>query len=255
MVLVVAAVASSACASRGAVRELRADIDQLAKTVSTLQAQQMIAPVREEALKADVRTLATQVAATDARVAETREQLARLDARVTAAERAVRDVDGKIDAMQATVAKLEASAPPRPVAPSAPLRESAAPPRGGASPEQTYAAALALFRAREHGQAVLDFLDFLARHPKHALAPAAQYWIGEAYFVQRDYRQAIVEFQKVLEHGLANSKVPDALLRAGMAWQRLRDVARARELWRRVARDYPKSEAAQQARTLLAGAR
>ncbi len=124
-----------------------------------------------------------------------------------------------------------------------------------AGSEQAYAAALKMFRAREHGQAVLDFLDFLARHPKHPLAPAAQYWIGEAYFVQRDYRQAVVEFEKVLEHGLENPKVPDALLRTGMAWQRLRDTRRAVDLWTRVQREYPKSDAARKAESLLASVR
>jgi tol-pal system protein YbgF len=98
---------------------------------------------------------------------------------------------------------------------------------------------------------VLDLLDFLGRYPKHPLAPAAQYWIGEAYFLQRDYRQAIVEFEKVLEHGTTNSKVPDALLRAGMAWRRLRDPERASQAWQRVVHEFPRSEAAQRARTLL----
>ena len=52
--------------------------------------------------------------------------------------------------------------------------------------EQAYAAALNAFRAREHGQAVLDFLDFIAKYPDHALAPSAQYWIGEAYYPRSD---------------------------------------------------------------------
>ena len=67
------------------------------------------------------------------------------------------------------------------------------------TPEQAYSAALATFRAREHGQAVLDFLDFIAKYPRHPLVANAQYWIGEAYYVQHDYRQAQAEFQKVLE--------------------------------------------------------
>jgi tol-pal system protein YbgF len=116
-----------------------------------------------------------------------------------------------------------------------------------------YAAALAMFRAREHGQAVLDFLDFLARYPRHPLAASAQYWIGEAYFTQRDYRQALVEYEKVLRHGLASPRAADALLRAGQASKALRDSARAEQLWRRVVEEYPKSEAAQKARTFLSG--
>ena len=47
---------------------------------------------------------------------------------------------------------------------------------------------------------MLDFIDFIAKYPKHPLAANAQYWIGEAYWAQRDYRQALVEFEKVFEH-------------------------------------------------------
>jgi len=121
-------------------------------------------------------------------------------------------------------------------------------PRTG-NPEQEYNAALTTFRSREHGQAVLDFIDFIAKYPKHTLAGNAQYWIGEAYWAQRDYRQALVEFEKVSEHGPA--KAPDALIKIGLCHLRLRDVSRAQQAWQRVLRDYPKSEAAILAQSLM----
>lgn len=123
-------------------------------------------------------------------------------------------------------------------------------PKTGGSPEQEYAAALATYRAREHGQAVLDFVDFIAKYPKHPLAANAQYWIGEAYWAQRDYRQALVEFEKVFEHGPA--KAPDALLKIGLCHLRLNNVPRAQNAWQRVVNEYPKSEPAAMARSLLA---
>ena len=139
---------------------------------------------------------------------------------------------------------------PRAQTPAAP---SAAPPRptakAGGTPEQEYAAALATYRAREHGQAVIDFLDFIAKYPKHPLAGNAQYWIGEAYWAQRDYRQALVEFEKVFEHGPA--KAPDALLKIGLCYLRLSDVPRAQQAWQRVVNEYPKSESASMARSLI----
>jgi tol-pal system protein YbgF len=117
--------------------------------------------------------------------------------------------------------------------------------------EQAYAAALNTFRAREHGQAVLDFLDFIAKYPKHALAPNAQYWIGEAYFVQRDYRQAVLEFQRVIEMAPRTPKAADALLRLGMCHANLREASPAAEAWQRLVRDYPRSDAAGKARSFL----
>jgi tol-pal system protein YbgF len=122
--------------------------------------------------------------------------------------------------------------------------------KAGGSPEQEYAAALATYRAREHGQAVIDFLDFIARYPKHPLAGNAQYWIGEAYWAQKDYRQALVEFEKVFAYG--PQKAPDAQVKIGMCYLRLGDVARAQQAWQKVTNEYPKSESASLARSLMA---
>ena len=123
------------------------------------------------------------------------------------------------------------------------------------SVENAYAAGLANFRAREYGQAILDFLDLVAKHPEHPLVPSAQYWIGEAYYVQHDYRQALVEFQKVIDWGLANPKMADALLKTGLCYHNLRETSRAREAWQRVLREFPGTPAAVQARTLLSSLR
>ena len=143
-------------------------------------------------------------------------------------------------------AKPVAAAVPPPAA-ERPAREAVRP----AQAESAYGAALATYRAREHGQAVLEFLDFIGKYPKHPLAANAQYWIGEAYYSQRDYRQALVEFQKVLEYPSANGKVPDALLKMGLCYTSLREPGRASEVWTRIVGEYPSSEAAGQARSYL----
>jgi tol-pal system protein YbgF len=110
--------------------------------------------------------------------------------------------------------------------------------------EHVYNLALATFRMGEHGQAVLDFLDFMAKYPEHPLVANAQYWIGEAYYVQRDYRQAQTEFQKVLDIAPGSAK-------AGYCQFKLRDASHARATWQRVVHEFPRSEAAGKARTLL----
>jgi len=140
------------------------------------------------------------------------------------------------------------SVPPGAVPPAQPAPAAPAASRAG-SPEQEYNAALATFRSREHGQAVLDFTDFIAKYPRHPLVGNAQYWIGEAYWTQRDYRQALVEFEKVSEYG--PGKAPDALVKIGLCHARLRDASRAEQAWQRVIHEYPKSEAAGLAQSLL----
>ena len=163
----------------------------------------------------------------------------------------------------AAVEKPRVTPPPAPAPPPTGLAPApSAPPstpgaaalkparKGGGSPEQEYAAALATYRAREHGQAVIDFLDFIAKYPKHPLAGNAQYWIGEAYWAQKDYRQALVEFEKVFAHG--PQKAPDAQVKIGMCYLRLGDAQRAQQAWQKVINEYPKSESASLARSLMA---
>ncbi|HEX9819769.1 MAG TPA: tol-pal system protein YbgF [Methylomirabilota bacterium] len=234
------------CATRASYHRMRADVETVRGDMTELRHTQ-------EATARDVARAMTESRALAARVAEMSTALedgtvevARLRARVEAAEAQAR----------AAEARAQAAATPPPVPPAAPASPRPAERPREPAPrvehaEQAYHAALTTFRAREHGQAVLDFLDFIAKHPKHPLVANAQYWIGEAYYLQRDYRQALAEFQKVLEVAPASPKAADALLKIGLAHRQLRDVRRARQNWQRVVRDFPKSEAAVKARVLL----
>ena len=199
---------------------------------------------------ADLARVLVELRSLDARTAETQEhiresssELAGLRARFEAAEEELRQ-------------SRAAAPPPPPLTPPAALpalpNADQRPDAAADEPaEQAYAAALNTFRAREHGQAVLDFMDFVAKYPTHPLAPHAQYWIGEAYYVQRDYRHALVEFGRVVEMAPRAPKAGDALLRMGMCHATLREPSAAAELWQRVVREYPRSEAAGKAISFL----
>lgn len=236
----VVALVASGCAGRGTVRRVEADVERLRAELADARA-------ARESSDGELARARGEIAALDAR---TREQdgsaralaaeVSRLTERLGAAEEAIRRLRSS----------TEAPAPPASASPAAAEASdrSARTPRA-ATPERAYAAALATLRAREHGQAVLDFLEFIANHPGHPLVANAQYWIGEAYYVQRDFRQAILEFRKARE--LGPGKAADALLKIGLCYWSLRDHARARQTWREVVRDYPGSAAAETARAQL----
>jgi tol-pal system protein YbgF len=107
------------------------------------------------------------------------------------------------------------------------------------------------FRAGEMGQAVLDFGEFAEKHRTHPLAASAHFWIGEAYFRSRDFEHAAGEYQRAIDMAPAGERTPDALLRLGLALRSLRREDRAREVWARLVRDFPESEAALRARAVL----
>ena len=246
LVLGIVALFGVGCATRGSVSRVRDDVAALRLEVTALRQSQ-------EASSRDLARAVADTKALEARLAEmaiaqrtSAAELAKLRDRMDAVQAAARETK-----VLASVPSGPPPAPPTlPVAPPAPPRAKEPPGRTG-SAEHVYNLALATFRTGEHGQAVLDFLDFIAKFPRHPLVANAQYWIGEAYYVQHDYRQAQTEFQKVLQIAPGSAKAGDALLKIGYCQLNLRDTPRARATWQRVVREFPKSEAAGKARTLL----
>lgn len=252
MALVLLGLAGGGCATRSSVGDLERELTALSAQLTEVRvAQDLVSADLARAL-AELRSLDARAADTQATMAASAAELARLRARLDATEAELRQVRATTAPRTTPALAPPPGGPPPAAVPSVPGGAVRRPQPGGTeSAEEAYAAALNTFRAREHGQAVLDFLDFIARHPAHALAPHAQYWIGEAYFVQRDYRHAVVEFRRVLEMAPASPRAADALLGIGMCHAALGESARAVAAWQRVARDYPRSDGAGTARGLL----
>jgi tol-pal system protein YbgF len=266
LVATVLVLLASGCATRSSMKRLRADVATLRAELTDLRQAQEAAALGLTRATAESRALPPMIAEVAAVLKERSDEMARLRARVEALEAETRAAKAP-PAPPAPVAPAPVAPSPAPVAkPPAvarvlpPLMQPPSSPRAerpreiparAETPERAYAAALATFRAREHGQAVLDFLDFIAKHPRHALVANAQYWIGEAYYVQRDYRQALTEFQRVPEIAPGSAKAADVRLKIGLCQRNLRDEARARQTWQRVVHDFPQSEAAIKARGFL----
>jgi tol-pal system protein YbgF len=234
VLLIVAAVAVTGCATRASVRRTDARVEDIAADVATIRDRQRAADQQIAPLLAELRSTMARLGELEARLRDTADRINALSARVTAAESSLRE----------TIAAVEAL--PRVQAP--PERPRA---MGTSGADRAFAAAMNTFRSGEHGQAVLDFTDFLARYPEHALAPRAQFWIGEAYFRQRDYAQAIVEFRKVVDAAPGSPSAAEAWVKIGQAHAMLRQRPAAASAWERVVREHPGTEAADRARSLL----
>ena len=241
------ALLATGCASRASLRQAQQDLTTLRTDVSELRRSHQMVLSELARTAGEIRAIDIRNAELEAALREQSVEAARLRARLDATEQELRDAKTQMASYEARVT---------PVATPAPKPTPAASPRrpGGGEPDEArraYDLAIANFRAREHGQAVLDFLDFIAQYPTHPLAANAQYWIGEAYYVQRDYRQAVVEFQRVVDMAPFSAKAADALLRIGLAHTNLRENSSAQHAWQRVVRDYPASDSAGRARALL----
>lgn len=143
--------------------------------------------------------------------------------------------------------------PDVPAIPEQPITVASAPPAlEPRAPEddpivREYQAALAHVEARRWADALESLARFASAHPDHPYADNAMYWQGEVHYAQREYRRAIEVFGALARRHPQGNKVPDALLRIGLALEHLGDRDGARAYFRRVREQYPDSIAARMA--------
>jgi tol-pal system protein YbgF len=222
----------------------------------------------QEAQAQEIARLGAELKAQDAQQSFLVAELKTLSDQVTKLKSSLEEAESAVRAMRATPVAPESrpAAPPAPPPGSAPTIGTpppTPPPASGTAPpaapaprnleaDRMFAGALARLRAGDDGQAALEFTEFVTQHPTHPQAAAAQNYIGEAFYRQRDYRQAVTEFQKTVDNYTQPIALSEALLKIGLCPRALGVVAAARAAWERVVKEFPRTDAARQARTLLA---
>jgi len=116
--------------------------------------------------------------------------------------------------------------------------------------QERYREALAKSSAREFRIAIQMFETLLSENMYHSLSDNCQYWIGECYDALGDYQQAAVAFEKVFTFKNSN-KDPDAQLKLGICYLRLKDNNRARLELQKFIDNYPASKNVTLARQLI----
>lgn len=115
----------------------------------------------------------------------------------------------------------------------------------------TYAAAYQTFKNGQYTKAREAFQGFLTTYPTGEYSDNAQFWIGECYFFEKNYEKAILEYEKVTKKFPSSNKVPYALLKQGISFQKLGDKVSAKLLLQQVIKDYPNTSQARIARSKL----
>jgi tol-pal system protein YbgF len=231
---------ASACASgQRAQREsematLRTHIEELKKN--------------QEATARELGRLSGEIKALDAQATFLAGETKTANAELLRMKTALDDSGKAIGDLRTAIEELRKPVPAAPPPPAHPAPPSSAP---ESTAEQMFASAMASFQAEEHGQAVLEWSELMRRFAEHPLAATAQYWIGEAYYRQRDFRQAMIEFRKVIDGYAKSPQIPEALLKIGLCYRALKDMPHARDTWEQLAKEYPGTNAAAQARALL----
>jgi tol-pal system protein YbgF len=137
--------------------------------------------------------------------------------------------------------------PMRDLPTSTELREPGRSSPVAASPGQSEAA-MALYRQGQaalkdgdHAGAVTAFRALIVGYPTHDYADNAQYWIGETFYDQKDFGRAISEFRATVSGYPQGNKVPDALLKIGLAYAALGESAKSKAALEQVIRQFPKT--------------
>jgi tol-pal system protein YbgF len=114
-----------------------------------------------------------------------------------------------------------------------------------ASDEQLYAEARKAYDSGDLDKARQQFKRLIKEFPNSKIVDNAQFWIGESYFREKWYERAILEYQTVIEKYPKGNKVPAAMLKQGMALQKIGENPSARLIFEELVNKYPKaSEAA-----------
>ncbi len=193
----------------------------------------------EKSTAAPSQNISVQEKELKAKIAQLQQELNRKDSEVGELQNELKQKEQKLKEMEEMLATVQASETPVQKSARATAQGRSAAPVG--SFQARYEEALNLYNNRHYREAIQRFQALIRENPNNSLSDNCQYWIGECYYSMGKYNQALVEFQKVFTFPRSN-KEDDAQLKIGMTYLRLGDKARAKEAFRTLIENYPKSE-------------
>lgn len=114
-----------------------------------------------------------------------------------------------------------------------------------------YEKAMGIYKAKNYKQAYGIFSEYLAKHPTGDLAANSRFWMGDCRYSQNEFELAILEYQKVIADFSTTAKAPAAMLKQGLAFEKLQDLETAKIIYQKLLTDYPKSEQVETAKKQL----
>ncbi len=110
---------------------------------------------------------------------------------------------------------------------------------------------IARFEAKDYKGAHSHFSTYLQQNPKGTHAAEARLYLGECLFKRKEYEMAILEYQRVIDEHRGRSQAVAALLKQGLAFEKLSDTGTAKMVYYKLLDEFPKSQEAQKAKNRL----
>jgi tol-pal system protein YbgF len=168
-----------------------------------------------------------------------RERIDRLSLDAAALQKRIEEIDRYLN--------LEGGSAVTPAKPEKP----AAPADKPSSDAQMYAKAKAELDNGKMEAARKGFQLLIKTYPKSRHADNAQFWIGESYYREKWYEKAILEYQKVIEKYPRGNKVPAALLKQGLSFDKIGETSNARLVLKELIAKHPSTNEASIAKKKL----
>lgn len=120
-----------------------------------------------------------------------------------------------------------------------------------AAETRDYEAALNLLKAGKNKEAATAFLAFVKAYPSSSFVVSAQFWAASSLYQTHEVAKAAELFAKVAETMPDDARAPEALLGLSSCQNELGDKRGARATLEKIVSKYPSSPAAQTARQRL----
>jgi len=108
-----------------------------------------------------------------------------------------------------------------------------------------YKDSLSAYRGGKYADAYAGFQEFLKTNPSIDYVDNALYWLGECQFGLGNFDNAIGYFNRVLRETPDGNKVPDAMLKMSLAFERQGRADTAKDTLQKLVTQYPSSQAGQ----------
>ena len=122
-----------------------------------------------------------------------------------------------------------------------------------AGEKSSYDEALKSFQAGQIKNADSEFTTFIRKYPSSPYLPLALYWSGITKYALKDYKAAITQLQGLISRYPGHQRVPAATLTMANANLESGKKAIAKKLLTDLISKYPDSDAAKEAKPILAG--
>ena len=129
-------------------------------------------------------------------------------------------------------------------------KESAAPAASAEQSDNNFLKAQKLFEKNSFVEA-LPLFEQVAANSSSDEGVKARYYMGECLFNQKEYDKAIMQYQKIISQHSGSAQAPAAMLKQGMAFEKLADKETAKVIYKKLLKKHPASPEAAKAQEYL----